>query len=245
MGAVLDDSLSSATSTITNDDVPMDPDDVVIPVITINDVIVTEGDSGTSQAVFTVSLDQPTSELVTVQFHTENGAAIAGEDYQAVSGQLDFQPGEMTKTISVPILGDSVIESNEGFQVVLDQVTGATLASATGSGTIQDNDAPAPMSGVDFAVVNDWNNGFQGAIEISNESGAAWQGWTLQFTFAGDITDIWNAEIVSHVGNTYVIRGAAWNSDVPAGGATSFGFVASPGGLQEPLSDFILNGSSI
>ena len=245
VGAVLDDSLSSATSTITNDDVPMAPDDVVIPVITINDVSVTEGDSGTSQAVFTVSLDQPTSELVTVQFHSENGAAIAGEDYQAVSGELVFQPGEMTKTISVPILGDSVIESNEGFQVVLDQVTGATLASATGSGTIQDNDAPAPMAGVDFAVVNDWNSGFQGAIEISNESGTAWQGWTLQFTFAGDITDIWNAEIVSHVGNTYVIRGAAWNRDVPAGGATSFGFVASPGGLQEPLSDFILNGSSI
>ncbi|MCA9017870.1 MAG: cellulose binding domain-containing protein, partial [Planctomycetaceae bacterium] len=81
--------------------------------------------------------------------------------------------------------------------------------------------------------------------EISNESDEAWQGWTLEFTFDGDITDIWNAEIVSHVGNTYVIRGAAWNRDIPPGGTISFGFIASPGGLGDPLSDFILNGSPI
>lgn len=218
---------------------------VIMPEISINDVIVIEGDSGSSQAMFTVSLDQPTTEMVSVQFHTQDGTAITGEDYQALSGQLVFQPGETTKTISVSILGDAVIESSEGFQVVLDQAVGATLVSANGSGTIQDNDAPAPMADVDFAVVNDWNSGFQGAIEISNESGAAWEGWTLEFTFDGDITDIWNAEIVSHVGNTYVIRGASWNEDIPADGTISFGFIGTPGGLNDPLSDFILNGSSI
>jgi len=221
--------------------VVVEPAVVITPEIVINDVTVTEGDSGNSQAVFTVSLNQRATEPVTVQFHTENGTAIAGEDYQAVSGQLVFQPGEMTKTISVPILGDTVVEPSEDFQVVLDQAVGATLVSATGSGTIQDNDAPAPMADVDFAVVNDWNSGFQGAIEISNESDTAWEGWTLEFTFDGDITDIWNAEIVSHVGNTYVIRGASWNDDIPADGTTSFGFIASSGSL----SDFKLNGSPI
>lgn len=218
---------------------------VITPEIAINDVTVMEGDSGISQAVFTVSLDQPTTELVSVQFDTQNSSAIAGEDYQAVTGQLVFQPGELTKTISVPILGDTTIEQNEDFQVVLDQVMGATLISAIGTGTIQDNDAPAPMADVDFSVVNDWNSGFQGAIEIRNESTEPWEEWTLEFTFEGDITDIWNAEIVSHVGNTYVIRGAAWNRNVPAGGAISFGFIASSGGLQDPLSDFILNGSPV
>ncbi|WP_145176739.1 glycosyl hydrolase family 8 [Gimesia aquarii] len=235
----------SGSITITTVHVTVEPFVVVVPEITINNVTVTEGDSGTSQAVFIVSLDQPTTELVTVQFGTQNGAAIAGQDYQAVSGQLVFQPGEMTKTISVSILGDSVIESNEEFRVVLNQVVGATLASATGTGTIQDNDAPAPTAQVDFNVVNAWNSGFQGAIEIKNESNESLDGWTLEFTYDGEITDIWNAEIVSRVGNTYVIRGAAWNRDISANGTTSFGFIGTASGLPDPLSDFMLNGSPV
>jgi endo-1,4-beta-D-glucanase Y len=216
----------------------------VVPEMAITDVTVTEGDSGTTQAVFTVTLDQPTSETVTVQFHTEDGTAVAGVDYQADNGQLVFQPGETEKTITVLIAGDVSIEPSESFQVVLDQVVGATLSSAMASGTILDNDAPAPTSDVTFTNVNDWGSGFQGEISIQNESENDLESWTLEFTFAGDITDIWNAEIVSHVGDTYVIRGASWNTDILAGGMISFGFIASPGGLDEPLSDFVLNGSS-
>lgn len=232
----------SGSITTTTVLVTVEPFVVVIPEIYIDDVTVIEGDSGNSQALFTVSLDQPTTELVSVQFHTRDDSAIAGEDYQSVSGQLVFQPGELTKTISVPILDDAVIESNEGFQVVLDQAVGATLASATGVGTIQDNEVAAPTANVDFAVVNDWDSGFQGAIEISNESDEVWEGWTLEFTFDGDITDIWNAEIVSHVGNTYVIRGAAWNRNISAGRKISFGFIGTSNGLEDPLSNFVLNG---
>jgi cellulase/cellobiase CelA1 len=213
--------------------------------MTINDMSVTEGDSGNSQAVFTVSLDQPATEEATVQYHTQDGTATSGQDYQPVSGELVFQPGEVTKTISVPIVGDDAVEPSEAFQVVLEQPIGATLASATGTGTIVDDDAPAPMADVDFAVVNDWNAGFQGEIEIRNESTTHWDEWTLQFTFSGDITRIWNAVIVSHIGDTYVIRGAAWNTSVRAGGTTSFGFIATLGGEDEPLSDLLLNGNPL
>lgn len=217
----------------------------VVPEMFINNVTITEGDTGTIQAVFTVALSEPATETVMVQFNTQDGTAIAGMDYQSVSGQLIFQPGETQKTIMVPILGDVLIESGEEFQVVLYQAVGATLVTDTGIGSIQDNDAPAPSAEVDFTNVNDWGSGFQGAIEIRNESDDILEEWTLEFTFAGDITDIWNAEIVSHVGDTYVIRGASWNEDISAGGTISFGFIASPGGLNEPLSDFILNGSPI
>ncbi|WP_197997525.1 glycosyl hydrolase family 8 [Gimesia panareensis] len=215
----------------------------IVPELAINEVTVTEGDSGSTQAVFSVSLDQPTTETVTVQFHTQDGTAVAGMDYLATSGQLVFQPGETEKTITVLVIGDVLIESGEDFQVVLDQVVGATLASAIATGNILDNDAPAPTAEVDFTNVNDWGSGFQGAIEIRNESESTLEGWTLEFTFTGEITDIWNAEIVSHIGDTYVIRGASWNDDILAGGAVSFGFIASPGGLDEPLSDFLLNGT--
>ncbi|HBL41898.1 MAG TPA: hypothetical protein DDZ90_00715, partial [Planctomycetaceae bacterium] len=218
---------------------------VIVPEISINDVNVTEGDSGTAQAVFTVSLDQPTTELVTVQFHTVQGTAVAGADYQSVSGQVIFQPGELTKTIVVPILGDVDQEATEGFQVVLTQPVGGTLVTAVGTGNIQDNDAPAAAGMVNYDVVNAWNSGFQGAVEIRNESDQSMSGWMLQFTFDGEITDIWNAEIVSHVGNTYVIRGASWNDDIAAGDTVSFGFIGTSSGLAEPLSDFVLNGSPV
>lgn len=237
----------SDTGSVTNTTVHVTVDEfvVVVPEISINDVNVTEGDSGTTQAVFTVSLDQPTTEQVTVQFHTVDGTAIAGADYQSMSGQLIFQPGELTKTIVVPILGDVETEANEGFQIVLTQPVGGTLVTAVGTGSIQDNDAPSASGAVDFDVVNAWNSGFQGAVEIRNEGDQPMDGWMLQFTFDGEITDIWNAEIVSHVGNTYVIRGVSWNSDIPVGGAVSFGFIGTSTGLEVPLSDFVLNGSPV
>lgn len=235
---------ASGSMTTTTVSVTVEEYVAVVPEMAIQDVTVTEGDSGTTQAVFTVSLNQPTTETVTVQYHTRDGNAVAGLDYQAVTGQLVFQPGETVKTITVPILGDVLIESGEDFEVVLDQVVGATLTSAIATGSILDNDAPAPTAEVDFTNVNDWGSGFQGSISIHNDSEDDLSGWTLEFTFSGEITDIWNAEIVSHVGDTYVIRGAAWNEDLLAGGMVSFGFVASPGGLSEPLTDFVLNGSS-
>jgi hypothetical protein len=238
VGAVLDDE-PTAAGAILNDDVSAE----VTPNMSIDNIPIVEGNDGSSQAAFTVSLDRPATEVVTVQYHTQDDGAIAGQDYQAISGELIFQPGEVTKTILVPIAGDGAAEPNEHFQVVLDQPVGATLASATGIGTILDDDAPA--ADVDFAVVNDWNGGFQGAIDIRNESTTTWDEWTLEFTFSGTITNIWNAVIVSHIGDTYVIRGAAWNASVPASGATSFGFIATPGGVDEPLLDFILNANPL
>lgn len=228
--------------TATTVHVAVEPVAVVVPEITIADVTVTEGDDGSAQALFYVSLDRPSIEVVSVKYYTQDGTAVVGQDYLAVSGELVFQPGEVTKTIVVPIVGDVAAEPSQDFQVVLEQPVGGTLATARGIGMILDDDAQTPEADINFAVVNDWNSGFQGELEVRNESSTAWTEWTLQFTFAGEITDIWNAVIVSHVGDTYVVKGAPWNSGVRAGGKTSFGFIANPGGDDEPLSKFVVNG---
>ena len=69
-------------------------------------------------------------------------------------------------------------------------------------------------------------------------------GWTLEFDAPSTSPNIWGAEIVSHVGNHYVIRNVAWNADVPAGGKASFGFQAKPGAGGTTATGFTLNGTA-
>ncbi len=79
---------------------------------------------------------------VSVNYATANGTATAGSDYVATAGTLTFAPGETSKTISIPVLDDSFVESNETFNVTLSNPTaGAVLASpSTNVVTIVDND---------------------------------------------------------------------------------------------------------
>lgn len=88
------------------------------------------------QAVFTVASSFPIAQPVTVHFATRDGTAIAGVDYAAVSATLTFAPGETTKTVSVPILGNPAAIANTTFTVVLTDPTGAVIGRGQGTGTI-------------------------------------------------------------------------------------------------------------
>ncbi len=121
----------TATGTILNDDAN--------PGLTIDDLTIAEGDTGTSMATFTVHLAKPSTEAITVNYATMDGTAMAGSDYDAKMGTLTFAPGELTKTISVTIHGDTLAEPDETFTVELsDASANSTLAKASGIGTIQD-----------------------------------------------------------------------------------------------------------
>jgi hypothetical protein len=90
--------------------------------------------------VFTVRLSAPSAVPVTVQYATADGTAATGSDYQPASGTLTFTPGETTKTISVPVLGDRLAEANETFLVNLSQPTNAHITAGHGVGTILDDE---------------------------------------------------------------------------------------------------------
>jgi hypothetical protein len=113
--------------------------DPAYPGSTFSDVNIVEGDNGTTDAVFTITLS-PHKDVVTVGYATVDGLATAPADYQATSGQLIFNPGENSKTVSVPVVGDTVKEGNEMFFLNLGlQSAGYTLKSQ-GEGMIIDDD---------------------------------------------------------------------------------------------------------
>jgi ribosomal protein L35AE/L33A len=126
--------------------------------LTINNVTVTEGDAGTVNAVFTVSLSGAISQTVTVNYATANAAATSPADYTATTGTLTFNALVTSQTITVPVVGDTLDEANETFQVNLSGAVNATIADGQGIGTITDND-PAPSLTINNVTVTEGNSG--------------------------------------------------------------------------------------
>jgi hypothetical protein len=128
----IDPAKSSATVTISDDD--------PLPSLTINDVQVIEGNSGTVNAVFTVSLNTASGRTVTVNYATADGTGVAPGDYTAASETLTFIPGETSKQVPVEVKGDTTIEADEKFYVNLSGANNATIADGQGVGTIRNDD---------------------------------------------------------------------------------------------------------
>ncbi len=147
-----------------------DPDSVIItvnplPTLSINSPIVDEGDSGTVELTYTVTLIGPTSQTVMVNYVDANsGTATSGIDYTAVPamppGQITFAPGVVTRTIAVTVLGDTVDEPDETVVIALSNEANAAMTAgamtAVGTGTIT-NDDPDPIVtlAVDPASINE------------------------------------------------------------------------------------------
>jgi len=113
------------------------------PIASITPVaFIVEGDSGTQMADLTVTLASAAAEITTIAYETEDFSAKAGPDYTATSGDLVFQLGQLSKTISVPVVGDLVPEGPEGFFVNLLTTTNGSLSPTAKQGAVGifDND---------------------------------------------------------------------------------------------------------
>ncbi|WP_404783507.1 Calx-beta domain-containing protein [Altericista sp. CCNU0014] len=140
---------TAATLTIVDNDAQ--------PTITIAPAILSqnEGDGGTTALVFAVSLSNPSTQTITVNFATSNGTATSGVDYVASSGTLTFNPGETNQTITVLVNGDMIFEPNESFSINLTSPTNATLGTTiSGNATIVNDDiAPLQPGTLAFSAV--------------------------------------------------------------------------------------------
>ena len=95
---------------------------------------------GDGRMAFSVTLDGAAAAAVSVDYATEDGTALAGEDYAAASGTLTFAVGETSKTVAVTLLDDAAVEADETLALTLSNAVGAGIADAAATGTIVDDD---------------------------------------------------------------------------------------------------------
>jgi serralysin len=142
------------------------------PSLAIDDVTVTEGNTGTINASFMVSLSSATDQEVTVDYATADGSATAPDDYVSDSGTLTFSPGITTQTITVMVNGDVIDEADETFLVNLSNPVNAAIADNQGVGTITDNDPP-PSLAIDNVSADEGVGTFTFTVSLSASSGQA------------------------------------------------------------------------
>jgi uncharacterized repeat protein (TIGR01451 family) len=122
-----------AIGTILNDDSP--------PALTISDAGISEGQSGTRQLTFTVTLSKASGQTVTVNYASADGIARSTSDYLANSGTLTFAPGSaLTRTVTITISGDTQVEGDETLYVLLSGAVNASIGRGRGVGTITNDD---------------------------------------------------------------------------------------------------------
>ena len=130
---------SSASGTISDNDNP--------PTISIADDSATEGGSGQAMLSFPVSLSGVSGFDITADFATTDVSATAGSDYLSASGFVSIPAGDLTTTVNVQLVGDTIEEPNETFTITLSNPGNASLLNASATGTII-NDDTNQMSGL-------------------------------------------------------------------------------------------------
>ena len=122
------------------------------PTLSVDDITV---DENAATATFTVTLAPASSSTVSVDYLTEDGTAVSGSDYVAASGGLTFDPGQTSKQVNVDILDDNVSETTETFNLSLSNAINATLADASGTARIIDNEPSAQKPNIVVILTDD------------------------------------------------------------------------------------------
>ena len=163
---VLEDSVNEATESVSlslsgnsSRAALMIQDNDLLPALTVNDVSITEGNSGLSYARMTVTLTPASEQTSSVLFGTVPDTASPNEDYAPVYGSLTFAPGETTRTVDVPIIGDTKFETDESLKLFISTPVNATIADDRGVCTIINDDSSALSITLEDAVLIEGDNG--------------------------------------------------------------------------------------
>jgi len=125
--------------------------------MSIDDVEGDEGDRGRTHFVFTVTRTGDISAPATVRYHTEDGTAKAGRDYDRVrDALLSFSAGQATRTLTIKVVGDEKSAPDEIFYVVLSDAEGAVIGDGRGEGMIRFDD---PLLRIYDTTVTEPRNG--------------------------------------------------------------------------------------
>ena len=203
---------------------------VVVPLqpgaFSINDVTASEGNAGTTDFTFTVTRSGGSDGAVSVNYSLQNVTTNAADFVSTLGGTVSFAAGQISRTITIQVVGDTIPEANETFRVILANATGgATIADGIGLGTITSEELPP--------VANVWINEFHYDPSSNPETGEFIEVAGLAGT---DLTG-WNIVLYNGSnGQTYGVAQAL--SGTLGNNANGFGFtsIAVPG-LQNGAPD--------
>ena len=154
----LNPAANTVTGTILDDDPPP-------PHVTINDIVVTEGNSGAKSAVFTVTLSHAAKGTVSVKYQTANGTAVAPGDFTAkVPTALSFTAGQTSKTVAIALKTDVLGEPDEGFFASLSTPVGVVIDDGIGAATIVNDDPAAPQVTIGDASIVEGETGTKNLV---------------------------------------------------------------------------------
>ena len=188
---------ASAVGTILNDD--------VLPTLAIaaTSASKAEGNSGSTPFTFTVTRAGTTTAASTVNWAVSGGTATAADFTGGVlpGGSISFAVGETSKTITVNVAGDTAVEANETFNVVLSGAAGATLTTASAAATILNDDAAANRPGIDnsiaavtyISVPSSVDDSIENLVSNQKWGGAIGTGASLTYSFS-TATSVFNYE---------------------------------------------------
>ena len=190
--------LATGTGTIRDDDSSSS--------LSIASETVTEGTGAATDLTFTVSLSAISARQVTVDYaDAGTGTAASGQDYTAISsGTLTFAPGDISETVTVSVIGDTLDEDSETVAVTLSGVRGATIATATATGTITDDDA-APTLSIDSPAVAEGDSGATNLVFTVSLSAVSGKETSAEYADAGTGTATSGTDYTAVSGGAVVI----------------------------------------
>ena len=170
------------------------PSSPSLPSVSVGSASALEGNSGSKQFAFAVSLSAASTQTVTVNYATADGTAAAGSDYQAASGTVTFAPGETQKTVVVTVYGDTAVEADETFSLRLSSPANATLGTSQGTGTILNDDSSggsaASFVGSNGSSRGNWSQ-VSGADGYSISQGSASVPSYARVSLGGNLNHTW------------------------------------------------------
>ncbi len=181
------------------------------PSVFVSDASVIEGNGGTTNLIFSISLSKPPTSAVTIVYATSNGTASAGSDYIATNGTLIIPAGSVTGGVTVVVNGDTAFENNETLQLNILSLSNAALGRGSGIGTILDDDT-VPSAAIGDVTQNEGGGLFMFPVVLSAVAGA-------------DISvDFTSSNGTAVAGTDYIATNGTLV--IPAGTATGFVSVA-------------------
>jgi hypothetical protein len=176
---------ATATGTIENDDAVFH--------LAANQATLQEGHSGNTAFTFTVTRGGNTAGAATVDWALSTASAdtadfattdALGSNGGLPSGTVSFADGDASKTITIEVVGDVSVESDEAFTITLSNAAGGQIQTATATSTVVNDDATIAITAAS-AVLSEGNSGTTAFTFTITRSGALDDAETVDYAITG------------------------------------------------------------